>query len=117
VAGDQNNALGRADMHPVLIDETDFAFFERRTVSSLPRGRMAVNALTNALHALKESVLMAPGDFVGIANNHSLHGKDVVAIRDTVQQRIRWSMKTVNASDLKVHKNHFIPGQYGVVNG
>jgi len=115
--GDKANELGQAKPHAILLGDHDFVYFEGRTRGADDEGNHATAALDAALHRRKTSVLMRPGDFVSIANNHSLHGKDVETIRDPHQQKIRWSIKTVNVDSLAKHTAHYVPGHYGLVNG
>ncbi len=115
--GDKANELGEAAPHPILLGDHDFVYFEGRTRGADADGQRATAALDTALHRRKRSVLMRPGDFVSIANNYSLHGKDVETIRDPYQQKIRWSIKTVNVDALAKHAAHYVPGHYGLVNG
>lgn len=118
--GDKEGRLGSAAMHPVLQGDVDLVYFENRTITDTDEGTRAIAKLKDALHALKTRVLMKPGDFVSCANHTSLHGKDVDVIRDSYQQKIRWSIKTVNLSNLERHRQHFkvyVPGEYAIVDG
>lgn len=120
VHGDVNQELGRAKMHPVLQGEADLVYFENRTIAESAEGQAAIAKVNAALHKLKARVLMCPGDFVSCANNSSLHGKDVGVIRDAYQQKIRWSIKTVNVGSLEPHRRHFqhyVAGSYAIVDG
>ncbi len=121
VHGDKGQELGRAKMHPVLQGEADLVYFENRTIAETEEGRAALEKVNVALHKLKARVLMQPGDFVSCANNFSLHGKDVGVIRDPYQQKIRWSIKTVNVASLEPHRRHFKQYEaqysYAVVDG
>ncbi|WP_163998571.1 hypothetical protein [Pyxidicoccus caerfyrddinensis] len=117
---DKDARLGDAAMHPVVQGKVDFVYFENRTIAYSDEGKAAIVKLNEALHALKGRVLMRPGDFVSSSNNTGLHGKDVGEIRDAYQHKIRWSIKTVNVSDLEQHRQHYkeyVPGHYAVVNG
>lgn len=117
---DKDAKLGRAANHPVIQGEADFVYFENRTVAYSDEGARAVEKVNEGLHSLKSRILMRPGDFVSCSNNTGLHGKDVETIKDPYQQKIRWSIKTVNVLDMEKHRQHFkeyVPGEYAIVNG
>ena len=110
-------ALGRAPAHAVLACESDLRFFEHRTEALDSRGTDALEKLAAAVHACKRRVLMRPGDFVSIANNLSLHGKEVGRIGDPREQRRRWSIKTVNVHVVAPHLRHMVAGTDYLING
>jgi hypothetical protein len=60
---------------------------------------------------------MRPGDFVCIANNLSLHGKEIGQIRSTTEQLRRWSMKTVNVYSIAPYVKHVVRGTDYLING
>jgi len=117
VYGDKQRKLGDADKHAVINGRYDFRYFEGRTIAFTEAGKEALRVLDEALALYKGRMFMRPGDFVSIANNSSLHGKDVGAIADPEQQKIRWSIKTVNVSRLEDHARHYLAGRPGVVDG
>lgn len=109
--------VGDAPPHPVLSGELDLRFFEGRTVGLTPRARVAVDALTRMLHALKARVQLMPGDFLSEHNNFSIHCKEILHVEDPDLLKTRWIIKTVNVDDLSVHEQHFLPDRWGIVKG
>ncbi|SFS96085.1 hypothetical protein [Marininema halotolerans] len=109
--------LGRAKDHAILIDNDDLAYFENRTVGTTEAAQQIVDKINRLLHQLKVSHLMKPGELISVANNHSLHGKDVLSVSDPEQQKKRWTIKTVNVFHLDKHQEHFLEGTKCIVNG
>lgn len=109
--------VGEAPPHAVLTDELDLRFFEGRTTGLTDRARVAVDRLVEMLHALKARVLLMPGDFLSEHNNFSIHCKEIVHVHDPEALKTRWIIKTVNVDDLDAHRQHYVPGCYGIVNG
>ena len=109
--------VGRAKDHAILLKDDDIVYFENRTVGLTPEAQAVVEKIKVELHNNKYARLMRPGDFVGIANNHSVHGKDVYNIADPVDQRRRWSMKTVNVFSIEDHAHHLVAGSQFIING
>lgn len=112
-----NKELGRAKNHAILLSEYDLAYFENRTEGLTEEAQQVVDKIKVLLHELKTSHLMKPGEFIGVANNYSMHGKDVLHIGNVEEQKIRWTIKTVNVHDLQQHAHHFVEGTSCIVNG
>jgi L-asparagine oxygenase len=109
--------LGEPEKHAVVQPNGDFRYFETRTKGLTDQAQKSLDRLTASLHRLKCGVIMAPGDFVSIANNHSLHGKDVYDIRNPDAAKIRWSIKTVNVFSVNPHKDYLADSEYPLVVG
>lgn len=111
--------LGKARNHAILLneEELDLAYFENRTEGLTAEAQKIVDKIKQLIHELKAPHLMLPGEFISVSNNHSLHGKDVGEIIDPEQQKVRWTMKTVNVWDLGKHAHHFMDGTDCIVNG
>lgn len=60
---------------------------------------------------------MRPGDFVSIANNLALHGKEIGQVESEQQKAKRWSIKTVNVQSIAPHLMHVVEGTDYLVNG
>ncbi|MBA0052854.1 hypothetical protein E0L36_18840 [Streptomyces sp. AJS327] len=109
--------LGEAERHPIIGGEDDLRYFENRTEGVTDRARALVPKVTETLHALKQRVFVGPGDFVITYNNHTVHAKEVVTVRDPDALRNRWIIKTVNVDDVEPHRRHLIAGTSHLVNG
>lgn len=109
--------LGRAKNHAILLNEIDIAYFENRTVGLNTEAQQIVDKIKEVLHKVKMPLLMKPGEFISVSNNHSLHGKDIGTISDVEQQKVRWIIKTVNVYDLNTHSQYFMEGSNCIVNG
>jgi L-asparagine oxygenase len=109
--------LGEADRHPVIGGEDDLRYFENRTLGVTDRAKALVPKITETLHALKRRVFIEPGDFVITYNNHTVHAKEVVTVRDPDALRNRWIIKTVNVDDIEQHRQHLMAGTGHLVNG
>ncbi|HHQ6538464.1 TPA: hypothetical protein ACSTJY_003856 [Serratia fonticola] len=111
--------LGEADIHPILggVKPTDIRFFENRTRGTNEYGDRAIAELRRALHAVKTPVFIAPGLFMGAANNDCLHNKEIHEINEANDLKNRWLMKTVNVRDLSEHQQHFVQGKNNIVAG
>lgn len=114
-----NKTLGRAPNHPVLggVEEYDIRFFENRTEGTTERAKEGVKEIVRALHALKCSLMILKGDFIGSANNECIHNKEVLRIVDEKAVENRWLMKTVNVKCLDMHKMHMREGEVRIING
>jgi L-asparagine oxygenase len=114
-----NKALGRAPNHRILggVDAYDIRFFENRTVGVDAKAQELVEEVINALHTLKQRLLILKGDFIGSANNECIHNKEVVRIGDESAVTNRWLMKTVNVKSLDAHKVHMMDQEIRIVNG
>lgn len=112
-----NVDLGKASNHAVLSPEGDIRFFEKRTQGLNDEASAAVQELVELLHRKKRRVLLRPGDFVAIANNVSLHGKEIGAIESEAEQWKRWCMKTVNVYSIEPHRKHLVAGSDYMING
>lgn len=109
--------VGRAQDHAVLNGENHIIFFEKRTVGHTPEAQALVEKINIKLHDVKKMKLMRPGDFVSIANNHTLHAKEVREIRKPSEQYRRWSMKTINVESMAPHERHLVAGSNYIING
>lgn len=103
--------------HSILLGNNHLRLFEKRTVGLNPEAQSALDELLTVTHKYKKSALMRPGDFVSIANNLSLHGKEVVEVANETERRKRWSLKTVNVHSCAPHMKYFIDGTDYLVNG
>lgn len=112
-----NVQLGQADDHPVLSGTYDLRYFENRTKGLDMEAQAAADELCAAAHKYKKRVLMRPGDFISIANNLSLHGKEIGQIASEVEQLKRWSIKTVNVYSIAPHMKHVVRGTDYLING
>jgi L-asparagine oxygenase len=112
-----NVKLGEADTHPVYSGTYDLRYFENRTRGLDADATAAIEELLALAHHHKQRVLMRPGDFVCIANNLSLHGKEIGQIRSPAEQLRRWSMKTVNVYSIAPHARHLVRGTDYLING
>ena len=109
--------LGEATMHPVLVGDCDFRYFENRTIAYSEDTRAALEVLRDVLHERKARVLMLPGDFISVDNNTSLHAKDVIHVEDEEILKTRWTIKTVNVRDLSMYADKYVPDRWGIVEG
>lgn len=109
--------VGRADDHPILSDECDLRYFENRTVGTDERSNALAAKVAKVLHAVKKSVQMLPGDFIGVENNCSLHGKEVGDLGAPGEAWQRWTMKTVNVTSIEPHRKHLVPGSGYLIAG
>lgn len=66
---------------------------------------------------LNKPVKILPGTFIGSANNHTLHNKEIPADANKAALRRRWLMKTVNAANLHRYRNHMLANNPRIVNG
>jgi len=101
-----------------IYQETDpvpLCYFETRTQSSHPEGQHAIQELDRVLHEVKQPVFLEPGDFVSIANNYSLHAREVIHIGDREAHQKRWLCKTFNVDNIKEHQAAMSDGQFRVV--
>ena len=114
-----NKKLGKAPIHRILggAESYDIRFFENRTVGIDAKAQELVDEVTNALHSLKQRLLILKGDFIGSANNECIHNKEVVRIGDESAVTNRWLMKTVNVKSLDAHKLHMMDQEVRIVNG
>jgi L-asparagine oxygenase len=109
--------VGRADNHPILSGHCDLRFFENRTVGTDERSNALVARVVAALHKVKKRVQMLPGDFIGVENNTSLHGKEVGEMRAPEEAWRRWTIKTVNVRSVEPHRPHLVPGSDYLIAG
>ena len=114
-----NKVLGKAPNHRILggVEDYDIRFFENRTVGIDEEAQDLVDEVINALHTLKQRLLILKGDFIGSANNECIHSKEVVRIGDESAVINRWLMKTVNVKSLDAHKVHMMDKEVRIVNG
>ncbi|MDQ3935485.1 MAG: hypothetical protein M3340_12735 [Actinomycetota bacterium] len=109
--------LGRAPDHAVVTGDAGVRLFEGRTRGTDPEAELALDACVAALHRLKVRYTPGPGDLVAFSNDHLLHGREVVAVRDIESMRRRWLMKTHNVYALEPLERFFLSDRYGVVDG
>src|SRR5690606_9648427 len=108
ISGDYD--VGEAEMHPLISGDYDLRFFENRTVGVNPRAQELVDKVREALHAVKKRVQMLPGDFIGVRNNYSVHGKEIGQLAKPEEAWSRWILKTVNVNSIAPHRKHLVPG-------
>ncbi|WP_461534853.1 hypothetical protein [Spongorhabdus nitratireducens] len=72
--------------------------------------------LDDVNHKCKNPVFLGTGDFVSIANNDSLHAREVIHIGDMAAHKMRWLCKTFNVNSLQEHQHMMSDDRYGVVN-
>jgi len=109
--------VGEADRHPIISGENDIRYFENRTVGIDERTNDLVAKLNVILHRVKKRVQMRPGDFIGVANNHSVHGKEIGNLGAPDEVWGRWSMKTVNVDSIDSHIKHLVSGSNYLIGG
>ena len=113
----KNVQLGKADEHPILSGHYDIRIFENRTKGLTTEANIAIDDVLHIAHKYKKKVLMQPGDFVGISNNLSLHGKEIGQETNEEESRRRYSIKTVNVYNPSIHMKHFVRGTDYLVKG
>ena len=109
--------VGEAPPHPLLSEEYNLRFFERRTTGVTTEAQELVDEVARLCHQHKKRVQMDTGDFVCIRNNASLHGKDVGQVTCALDLNQRWSMKTVNVQSLAPHSRYLVAGSSYMING
>lgn len=110
-------AVGEADRHPIISGDNDIRFFENRTEGTDARTAELVQRMKEIMHKVKKKVQMCPGDFIGVANNHSVHGKEIGSLRAPDEAWSRWTMKTVNVDSTIRHRRHLVVGTNYLVAG
>jgi hypothetical protein len=113
----KNVELGKAQEHPILSGFYNIRLFEKRTKGLNTEAAVAIEEVLHAAHKHKKRVLMQPGDFVGISNNLSLHGKEIYHIASEEESRKRYSIKTVNVHNPSIHMKYFVKGTDYLVKG
>jgi L-asparagine oxygenase len=96
--------------HAVLSGRAMFRFIEGRTRSVQPDADELALKVRKLTHHCRKRVLLAPGDFVCVYNNHALHAREVVNVRDEETYQQRWIMKTINLDDIESYRTSFVPG-------
>lgn len=109
--------VGEAKLHPILSGDNDIRFFENRTKGIDADSNELVDRVKTAMHKVKKRVQMCPGDFIGVANNHSVHGKEVGDLGAPEEAWKRWTMKTVNVDSTIPHRTYLVPGSDYLVAG
>ncbi|WP_437931895.1 hypothetical protein WMF37_22430 [Sorangium sp. So ce291] len=109
--------VGDANRHPIISGDNDIRFFENRTVGTDERSSALVTKLIAVLHQVKKRVQMCPGDFIGVANNHSVHGKEIGHLEVPEEAWGRWSLKTVNVGSTEPHRKHLVSGSNYLIAG
>lgn len=109
--------VGEADVHPVLCGDFDIRFFENRTRGVTEEAQRMVVRLAELLHMKKYRVQMQAGDFIGVRNNYSMHGKEIGVVKDPDAVWHRWSMKTVNVDSISDHASHLVRGSDYLIAG
>ncbi|HEX8745067.1 MAG TPA: hypothetical protein VF712_18220 [Thermoleophilaceae bacterium] len=117
ISAGSGHRLGRAPDHAVVTGDAGVRLFEGRTRGIDAEAQEALQACVAALHEQKVRYSPGPGDMVAFSNDHLLHGREVVAIRDVESLRRRWLMKTHNVRSLEPLETYFLADRYGVVNG
>lgn len=112
-----NVKLGDADKHPILSGYHDLRVFENRTKGLTQEAQLALDELLHLAHKYKKKLTMLPGDFVGISNNLSIHGKEIGSNADLEDSKKRYSLKTVNVYTPSMHLKHFVDGTDYLVRG
>lgn len=115
--GDKSDTLGKAELHTVIYDQYNLAYFEGRTRSDVPEGMQVIKKLNDLLHSLKEPIHLLPGEFISSENNLSIHGKEVIHIGDEEELKKRWLMKTVNIFADRSIQQHLAENSEFVVKG
>lgn len=110
-------AVGDADQHPIISGDNDIRYFENRTTGTDARSDELVEKMKRVMHKVKKRVQMCPGDFIGVANNHSVHGKEVGDLGAPEEAWSRWTMKTVNVDSTVRHRTHMVSGSDYLVAG
>ena len=112
-----NHDVGEPEHHPIISGENDIRYFENRTVGIDKRTNDLVARFNTILHKVKKRVQMCPGDFIGVANNHSVHGKEIGNLQVPDEAWGRWSMKTVNVDSVELHRKHWVAGSNYLITG
>jgi hypothetical protein len=101
-------------LKPIIISDRGFDYLcynQSYTTSDHPEGQRALSTLSARLPSIRCSLFLAPGDFVAMCNNTTLHARHVVRIRDLEAHRHRWLLKTWNVDDLALHRHHLVAGE------
>lgn len=109
--------VGEADTHPIFSGDYDIRFFENRTVAVSPVHQGLIDKVIAVMHSMKKRVQMLPGDFIAVANNYSVHGKEIIELNDPEAAWTRWMMKTVNVDDISNHRHHLVVGTNYLIKG
>ncbi|MCU4677551.1 hypothetical protein N7931_18185 [Catenovulum sp. 2E275] len=109
--------VGEASLHPIISDDYDIRYFENRTKGIDEEAQQLVELVKSRLHELKSCVQMVAGDFIGVANNYSVHGKEVGALQFPELAWERWTMKTVNVSSIEPYRDKMVAGSDYLIQG
>lgn len=112
-----NHNVGDPEQHPIFSGDNDIRYFENRTTGINRQTNELVARLNAALHRVKKRVHMCPGDYIGVANNHSVHGKEIGDLEAPAEAWYRWSMKTVNVASIEPHVKHCVRGSDHLIRG
>jgi L-asparagine oxygenase len=112
-----NHEVGTANNHPIISGDYDIRYFENRTVGVNEQANELVEKFNGILHKVKKCVQMCPGDFIGVANNFSVHGKEVGDLEAPDEAWGRWTMKTVNVDSMEPHRQYLVPGSDYLIAG
>lgn len=92
-------------------------YYEGRTTSDDPDGQDAIRALNAAIAAETVRVKLAEGETVSFDNDRSLHGRDVVEIRDPDAHKTRWLIKSHTLPSIEHLADRCVDGRPNVLNG
>ncbi len=109
--------VGEAALHPIISDDYDIRYFENRTKGTDDESQNLVKLVKARLHEFKACVQMLEGDFICVANNYSVHGKEVGELKNPNLAWERWTIKTVNVSSIEPYRDRMVAGSDYLVQG
>jgi len=96
-------------------DLMPLCYFETRTKATTSIGEKAIAILNAVLHKVKQRVFLMPGDFISIANNYSLHAREVISLGNKQAHQKRWLQKTFNVNNINQYEKHMIDNKFRVM--
>jgi L-asparagine oxygenase len=118
VAGARVDVEG-LEKHKVIGGNVDHEIrvFENRTVGLTVEAQTALYQLIKVAHRNKIRYEIKPGFFLGLANNESIHCKEVNEVNDLDDLEQRWLQMTVNVKEPSAHQQHLAEGSDYLVLG
>jgi L-asparagine oxygenase len=103
---------GGLEKHEVIGGDVDHEIrvFENQTVGLTVEAQTALYQLIKVAHRNKVRYDVKPGFFLGVANNESIHCKEVIEVNDLDGLEQRWLQKTVNVKEPSAHQQYFAEG-------
>jgi L-asparagine oxygenase len=111
--------LGGLEKHEVIGGNVDheIRIFENRTVGLTVEAQTALYQLIKVAHRNKVRYEIKPGFFLGVANNESIHCKEVIEVNDLDGLEQRWLQKTFNVKEPSAHQQYLAEGSDYLVVG